>query len=70
MDVIGWFLDPANWSGSNGVPTRLVEHLWISGVSIAIATAFALPLGLYIGHTGRLANLAINLANIGRAIPS
>lgn len=70
MDVISWFLDPVNWSGSNGIPTRLVEHVWIAGISIAIATALALPLGLYIGHTGRFANLAINLANIGRAIPS
>ena len=34
------------------------------------ATVIALPIGLYIGHTGRGANLAINLANIGRAIPS
>jgi osmoprotectant transport system permease protein len=70
MDVVGWFLDPANWSGANGVPTRLLEHLWISGISVAIATAFGLPLGLWIGHTGRFANVAINLANIGRAIPS
>ena len=29
-----------------------------------------MPIGLYIGHTGRGAGLAINLANIGRAVPS
>ena len=69
-DIIKFFLDPANWTGQTGIPNRLFEHLVISGVAIAVATLVGLPLGLYIGHTGRGANLAINLANIGRAVPS
>ena len=69
-DVIAFFLDPANWQGTSGIPNRLLEHLVISGAGIAAATLIALPIGLYVGHTGRGSNLAINLANIGRAIPS
>jgi osmoprotectant transport system permease protein len=69
-DIIKFFLDPANWTGQTGIPNRLFEHLVISVVAIAVATLVGLPLGLYIGHTGRGANLAINLANIGRAVPS
>jgi osmoprotectant transport system permease protein len=42
----------------------------ISAVSLLIAGAIALPIGLAIGHTGRGASFAINLANLGRAIPS
>jgi osmoprotectant transport system permease protein len=68
--VLAWFSDPANWTGPTGIPTRLVEHLQISFLAVAAATAIGLPIGLYIGHTGRFANLAINLANIGRAVPS
>ncbi|HYH93082.1 MAG TPA: ABC transporter permease [Candidatus Saccharimonadales bacterium] len=68
--IVEFFLDPANWQGSTGIPNRLFEHLVISGLAIAVATAIGLPVGLYIGHTGRGANLAINLANIGRAVPS
>ena len=68
--IVEFFLDPANWQGATGIPNRLFEHLVISGLAIAVATAIALPVGLYIGHTGRGANLAINLANIGRAVPS
>jgi len=30
----------------------------------------ALPIGLYLGHTGRLGFVAVNVANIGRALPS
>ena len=42
----------------------------ISAVSMLVAIAIALPAGLYIGHTRRGANLAVAVANIGRAIPS
>jgi osmoprotectant transport system permease protein len=69
-EVIAWFADPSNWQGPTGVPTRLWEHVWISALSVAVATLIALPVGLYTGHTGRFAGLAINLANIGRAVPS
>jgi len=68
--VLAFFTDPANWQGTTGIPNRLIEHLIISGLSVALATLIAVPLGLYIGHTNRGAGLAINLANIGRAIPS
>ena len=68
--MIGWLLDPINWSGPNGIPARLLEHVEISAASILIAALIALPIGLWIGHTGRLATLAVNLANFGRAIQS
>lgn len=68
--VVTWFGDPAHWAGQNGVPYRLAQHVGISLLSVGIAAAIALPLGLYIGHTRRGQALAINLANVGRAIPS
>lgn len=69
-EVIAFLTDPVNWQGTTGIPNRIVEHLIISGLSVALATLIAVPLGLYIGHTNRGAGLAINLANIGRAVPS
>jgi osmoprotectant transport system permease protein len=68
--IIKFFTDPANWSGSTGIPNRLFEHLYISGSSVLLAVILAVPVGLYIGHTNRGSSIAINLANIGRAIPS
>lgn len=68
--VIRFFTDPASWTGATGIPTRLLEHLTISLLSVLAAAAVGLPAGLWIGHTGRGALLGINLANIGRAIPS
>lgn len=69
-EVAAWFADLATWSGRDGIPARLGEHLFISGVSLAGAAALGLPLGLAIGHTGRGAGAVVAMANIGRAIPS
>lgn len=68
--TIAWLTDPAHWAGPNGVPTRMLEHLWISGAALALAIVIALPIGLAVGHTGRGATVAVNLANLGRAVPS
>jgi osmoprotectant transport system permease protein len=68
--TIAWLLDPIHWQGRAGIPTRLLEHLGLSGLSLLIAVGIALPVGLWIGHTGRGARFAVNLANLGRAIPS
>lgn len=41
----------------------------MSGVALAIACAVALPVGLFLGHLGKGGTLAINISNIGRAVP-
>lgn len=68
--LAAWFADPEHWQGADGVPTRLLQHLGYSAAAIIVAIAIALPVGLYIGHTGRGGQVAINIANLGRAIPS
>lgn len=69
-EVFAWFTDPANWSGTTGIPNRTFEHVWLSALTVAVGAAIALPIGLFIGHTGRGALLAVSVANIGRALPS
>jgi osmoprotectant transport system permease protein len=68
--VWSWFGDSAHWHGSNGIPVRLAEHVQISVESVVIGAAIALPVGILLGHYGRFGNLAINISNTGRAIPS
>jgi osmoprotectant transport system permease protein len=60
----------ANWTGSAGILHRLHEHIVLTGVSVAIAATIALPLGLSLGHIGRGGTLAINVTNVGRAVPT
>lgn len=68
--VLAWFTDPAHWTGSNAIGLRLWQHLSLSAASLAAGLAIALPIGLYIGHTGRFARATVAVANIGRAVPS
>ncbi len=68
--VVQWFLNPAHWQGDGGIPHRTLEHLVMSGSSLLAAALIALPVGIAIGHYGRGGILAINVSNIGRAIPS
>lgn len=70
IDLLAWFTDPANWSGRDALPERMAEHVVLSAGALAIGLAIALPVALYIGHTGRGAFIAISLSNIGRALPS
>lgn len=70
FDVAQWLLAPEHWAGSDGIPNRLAEHLLISTATTVAAVLIALPLGLLFGHTGRGGFLAINVANLGRAMPS
>jgi osmoprotectant transport system permease protein len=68
--IIDWLTDPAHWSGPDGIPQRLVEHLWYSALALVLAALIAIPAGLAIGHTGRGRFLVVNLAGAARAIPS
>jgi osmoprotectant transport system permease protein len=69
-DVVHWFLVPAHWQGTEGVPNRLFEHMTMSVAATVTAAAIALPIGLALGHYGRGGAIAINVSNVGRAIPS
>jgi osmoprotectant transport system permease protein len=49
---------------------KTYEHLQISGEAMGIALLMAIPLGVWLGHIHRGSFVAINLSNIGRALPS
>ena len=69
-DVWSWFTDGSNWSGESGVPNLILQHLQVSAAAMLVAVLIALPIGLTLGHLRRGGALAINISNVGRAIPS
>ncbi|MGH9115894.1 MAG: ABC transporter permease [Acidimicrobiales bacterium] len=69
-ELANWYGNGAHWRGSNGVPVLLWATVKISAESVLIALAIALPAGLFLGHTGRGGFLAINVTNVGRALPA
>lgn len=55
---------------TNLLLTDTVKHLEITAITMAIALAISLPLGVWLGHIKRFSFLAINISNFGRALPS
>jgi len=49
---------------------KALEHVLLSGGALLVALALALPLGVALGHLHRGSAVAINAANVGRALPS
>jgi osmoprotectant transport system permease protein len=64
-----YLVDPDNWSGPQGIGTFMVQQLLLTVTSLIIATVIGLPVALWLGHLGKGGFLAINISNIGRAVP-
>ncbi|GAA4610485.1 ABC transporter permease [Actinoallomurus liliacearum] len=65
-----WLTASAHWSGGDGIPHRLLEHLGYSALALVVAALIALPLGALVGHTGRGGFAVVTVANFARAIPT
>jgi osmoprotectant transport system permease protein len=69
-ETFDWLTASENWSGPDGIPARLLEHIWYSALGVFVAALIALPAGLAIGHTGRGSLAANTLSNFWRALPT
>ena len=58
------------WNDRGLLASKGAGHLVLSAEAIAIAIALAIPLGAWLGHIHRGAFVAVNVSNIGRALPS
>ncbi len=74
MNTLGkawsWLTTSAHWYGDDGIWTRLGQHLYLTVVCLLISCLIALPVALVLGHLGRGGALAVNISNVGRAVPT
>ena len=64
-----WLTSAQNWVGSFGIGNRLAQHVGYSLLVVAIAAVIAIPLGLWVGHTGR-GRWVVSATNAARAVPT
>ncbi len=69
-DAIAWLTSGEQWSGDRALHVLMLQHLWLTLLSVAAAAALALPAGWLIGHTGRGREIAVAISGAARAIPS
>ena len=69
-DGVLWLLHGDHWGGTDGITSRLWEHLQVSVLGLGLAALVAIPIGLWVGHSRRGGFTTVQVANIGRAVPS
>lgn len=70
MDIVGWLTDPAHWTGAGSIPFQAGMHLLYSVIALVFAAVIAVPLGIFVGHTGKGDSVIMGSANAVRALPT
>ena len=70
LDALTWLAEPGRWTGPDGVPMRTLEHLGYTVLGVLVAALIAVPVGLFVGHTGRGKTVAVAAAGAARALPT
>jgi len=69
-DLWHWFTDSTHWHDVDGIPHRVLQHLGYTSLALVIALIIAVPLGLFVGHTGRGGVVLVGAGNAIRALPT
>lgn len=69
-DAWVYLTEGANWQGSDGLAHLFWQQMLLTLTAMILAALVALPLALWLGHLGRGGVLAVNVSNIGRAVPT
>ena len=70
LEAAEWLKDGQNWLGPSGILVRTGQHVLFVVAVVLISALIALPIGAYIGHTGRWKNLVLTATGAARAVPT
>jgi osmoprotectant transport system permease protein len=73
VEAFEFIADNGAIDGQPGLPSLshlALETLKVGAIGVAISIVIAVPVGVWLGHVHRGSFVAINLGNIGRALPS
>lgn len=69
-DALAWLVSAENYIADGSIPQRIAEHLWFTAVAVGSAALLAVPLGYFIGHTGKGRIWVVGSAGAARALPT
>lgn len=69
-DALAYLNDPLNWTRPRGILDLTGQHVRIAGLALVIGLLVAVPIGIWLGHSGRGGGAAVGLVNISRAVPT
>lgn len=65
-----WFTEPGQWTKADGIFQRIAEHLGYTGLILLIAAVIAVPIGLWVGHTGKGESIVVAVTGALRSLPT
>ena len=68
--AIGYILDPGHWSGYLGIGHLMAQHVLYSLLGVGLSAIIGMPLGWWVGHTGRGRGLLVSASGAVRALPT
>jgi len=69
LDAFAWIFG-GDTSPYDPIPLALAQQIAYTVVSVLVAGAIAVPLGWFIGHTGKGREIAVAVSGAARAVPS
>lgn len=70
LEALAWLFSPEQYRGEGSLPQRTLEHLAYTAGATLIAAVLAVPIGYFIGHTGRGGTWVVGITGAARALPS
>jgi osmoprotectant transport system permease protein len=70
LEALVWLFSAEQYQGEGSIPQRTLEHLVYTFGATLIAAVIAVPIGYFIGHTGRGGTWVVGITGAARALPS
>ena len=68
--TLDYILDADHWTGAMGLGTLIAQHVGYSLLGVGVSAISGVPLGWWVGHTGRGRGLAVAVSGAVRALPT
>lgn len=68
--TVDYILDAGHWTGATGLGVLTAQHVGYSLLGVGVSAIVGLPLGWWVGHTGRGRGLAVAVSGAVRALPT
>ena len=68
--TVDYILDAGHWTGATGLGVLTAQHVGYSLLGVGVSAIIGVPLGWWVGHTGRGRGLAVAVSGAVRALPT
>ena len=68
--TVDYILDAGHWTGATGLGVLTAQHVGYSLLGVGVSALIGVPLGWWVGHTGKGRGMAVTVSGAVRALPT